>query len=177
MIALRTMAPSFRAPCLTAATLCRPLMAIPVLVAVSLCIISAPLYATSEHPASELAEAASEHSLPVLEPLLQAKKPRLGSPVFIRMFKSSYELELWMMSSKGYFEHFKTCIICHVSSGLGPKLKEGDRQSPEWFYLVDKDQLNPWGSQHLAFNIGYPTNTIVTTGAPAVRSWCTANVS
>jgi murein L,D-transpeptidase YafK len=156
MIALRTMAPSFRAPCLTAATPRRPLMAVHVLIAIALCIISAPVYATSEHPTSELAEAASERTLPVLEPLLQAKKLRLGSPVFIRIFKSSYELELWMMSSKGYFEHFKTYIICHFSGGLGPKLKEGDRQSPEGFYLVDKDQLNPWSSQHLAFNIGYP---------------------
>jgi hypothetical protein len=78
MIALRTIAPSFRAPCLTAAALRRPLMAIHVLVAVALCIISAPVYATSEHPSSELAEAASERTLPVLEPLLHAKRAAVG---------------------------------------------------------------------------------------------------
>jgi hypothetical protein len=81
MIALRTMAPSFRAPCLTAATPRRPLMAVHVLIAIApFCIISAPVYATSEHPTSELAEAASERTPAGTGTPVTGKEAAVGQP-------------------------------------------------------------------------------------------------
>lgn len=81
---------------------------------------------------------------------------KYGSPIFIRIFKAPETLELWVENHKGKFVLFKTYDICNFSGALGPKIKQGDRQSPEGFYFVTKDQLNPWSRFHLAFNIGYP---------------------
>ncbi|NQZ55934.1 MAG: murein L,D-transpeptidase [Lentisphaeraceae bacterium] len=78
-----------------------------------------------------------------------------GSPVFMRIFKEESELELWTKNDDK-FELYKTFPICNWSGTLGPKLKEGDGQSPEGFYFVNTSQLNPNSRYHLAFNIGYP---------------------
>ena len=80
---------------------------------------------------------------------LAAKSMQLGQPVFIRIFKETSELEVWVKNQQAY-GLFKTYPICNYSSGdLGPKLKEGDRQSPEGFYTVALNQLNPNSSYHL----------------------------
>jgi len=79
----------------------------------------------------------------------------LGDPVFMRIFKEEAELEVWMQKGDA-FELFKTYPICNYSGDLGPKLREGDRQSPEGFYFVGKSALNPNSSYHLSFNLGYP---------------------
>jgi len=90
-----------------------------------------------------------------LQKKLKEKSLKLGSPVFIRIFKKSKELELWIKQGK-IFQLFKVYEICYYSGNLGPKLKSGDRQSPEGFYFVTPGQLNPFSSYHLSFNIGYP---------------------
>jgi len=46
--------------------------------------------------------------------------------------------------------------ICNWSGGLGPKLNQGDMQSPEGFYTVSAGQMNPNSQHHLAFNLGFP---------------------
>jgi murein L,D-transpeptidase YafK len=79
----------------------------------------------------------------------------LGAPVFIRIFKREFELEMWMQRD-GVFHRFATYAICRWSGGLGPKLKEGDRQAPEGFYTVDKGALNPNSQWYRSFNLGYP---------------------
>lgn len=80
---------------------------------------------------------------------------RPGQPVFIRIFKKSSELELWMEGDRGW-ELFRTFAICRWSGRLGPKLKLGDKQAPEGFYSVRKAQLNPHSRHHLSFNLGFP---------------------
>lgn len=80
-------------------------------------------------------------------------KPK--APVFVRIFKRSRELELWMKSGHTY-RLAKTWRICTYSGDLGPKLKRGDYQAPEGFYSVAPRQMNPRSSYHLAFNVGYP---------------------
>lgn len=79
----------------------------------------------------------------------------LGAPIFMRIFKREFELELWMLRD-GRFMHFATYPICRWSGTLGPKFYEGDRQSPEGFYTVDQKALNPNSRWHRSFNIGYP---------------------
>ena len=54
------------------------------------------------------------------------------------------------------FVLFRSYTICNHSGDLGPKLKEGDRQSPEGFYRVGKGALNPNSKFHLSFNLGFP---------------------
>lgn len=87
-----------------------------------------------------------------LEPL--GLKP--GDQVFIRLFKESYELELWMKPARGGWKPFRTYPVACLSGVLGPKQFEGDMQAPEGFYTVASKQLNPASNYHLAFNIGYP---------------------
>jgi len=79
----------------------------------------------------------------------------LGSPIFIRIFKESKELELWVKRDKT-FSLFKTYPIAYFSGTLGPKSREGDKQAPEGFYYVSPSRMNPRSQFHLSFNIGYP---------------------
>lgn len=78
-----------------------------------------------------------------------------GAPVFIRIFKREFELELWMKRD-GRFHRFAVYPICRWSGRLGPKLQEGDWQAPEGFYTVDAKALNPNSQYHRSFNLGFP---------------------
>ena len=88
--------------------------------------------------------------------LLGKKRMNQHTPIFIRVFKEESELEVWKQRADGRFYHFKTYPICVWSGGLGPKLKQGDKQAPEGFYTVNRYQMNPDSKFHLAFNLGYP---------------------
>lgn len=88
---------------------------------------------------------------------IEAIGGRVGDPVFIRIFKKEAELEVWMMpEGERQYRLIQTYPICAFSGDLGPKLREGDRQSPEGFYYVTKSRLNPNSRFHLSFNLGYP---------------------
>ncbi|MCB4751990.1 MAG: murein L,D-transpeptidase, partial [Sulfurovum sp.] len=86
---------------------------------------------------------------------LKAMGGKKGNPIYIRIFKSEAVLEIWMKVKDDYV-HFEDYPICAYSGDLGPKIKEGDRQSPEGFYRVYKNNLNPYSRYHLSFNLGYP---------------------
>jgi murein L,D-transpeptidase YafK len=86
---------------------------------------------------------------------LAAHGVKLGDPVFIRIFKFEWELELWVKKD-GRFVRFATYPICKWSGRLGPKQREGDRQAPEGFYTVAAEQLNPNSRWHRSFNLGFP---------------------
>ena len=90
-----------------------------------------------------------------LQERLDALSAKMGDPVFIRIFKEESILEVWIKTNNDYV-HLKDYIICASSGHLGPKLREGDKQSPEGFYKVRKYQLNPRSKFHLSFNLGYP---------------------
>lgn len=81
-----------------------------------------------------------------------------GAPVFVRIFKESNELELWVRDEiGGRYRLFKTFKVANYGGQrLGPKLKQGDCVAPEGFYHVGAKQLNPQSKFHLAFNVGYP---------------------
>lgn len=78
-----------------------------------------------------------------------------GAAILVRIFKKESELELWMKKGER-FTRFATYPICRWSGTIGPKLKEGDRQSPEGFYTVSRRQLNPNSRWHRSFNVGFP---------------------
>jgi murein L,D-transpeptidase YafK len=73
-----------------------------------------------------------------------------GAPVFIRIFKDSLELELWIRNDD-HFKLFKTYRICTYGfGGFGPKIRQGDGKAPEGFYFVTPRQLNPVSTFHLS---------------------------
>lgn len=89
----------------------------------------------------------------------EAVKDAAGKEVYIRIFKKENILELWTKKEQSQnFELYKTYEVCTWSGSLGPKLKEGDGQSPEGFYTVGKSQLKPDSTYHRAFNIGFPNS-------------------
>ncbi|HEY1243603.1 MAG TPA: murein L,D-transpeptidase family protein [Hyphomicrobiaceae bacterium] len=90
-----------------------------------------------------------------LEKRLAAQGLELGAPVFIRIFKLEFELEVWMKRGDR-FERFAVYPICRWSGLLGPKVAEGDWQAPEGFYTVDAKALNPASRWHRSFNLGFP---------------------
>ena len=96
------------------------------------------------------------HSGKSLTTVLHERNLRPGVPIFIRIFKEESELEMWVRGSNGTFEHLISWPICKWSGTLGPKLQEGDRQSPEGFYYVTPSRMNPNSNYHLAFDVGYP---------------------
>ncbi len=99
---------------------------------------------------------------PKLEIALAEKDLALGAPVFLRIVKTTHvndaqgHLEAFVATEAGEFRLFKRWSICTYSGDLGPKLKEGDGQSPEGFYFVKASAMNPYSSYHLSFNLGFP---------------------
>ena len=89
-----------------------------------------------------------------------SKLASLGSSpsaaMMVRIFKESSELEVWKQTANGSYKLFKSYEICAWSGVLGPKIKEGDRQSPEGFYTVTPGLMNPNSNYYLAFNTGFP---------------------
>ena len=78
-----------------------------------------------------------------------------GDPIFMRIFKKEKILELWVKINDEY-KLCKTYPVCAYSGKLGPKLKQGDKQSPEGFYTISRKQLKPNSKYHLALNLGFP---------------------
>lgn len=109
----------------------------------------------AEIPTSPRLRAVIQRVSPKLERELSKQGFRFGSSVFIRIFKEPGKLELFLEQDHR-FKLFRTYPICYFSGHLGPKLRQGDRQSPEGFYYVKPGQLNPNSRFHLSFNLGYP---------------------
>lgn len=99
------------------------------------------------------------HLQPIPGPTLRlmgSKGMSPSSPIFMRIFKKENELEIWKLNQDGDYGLLKTYPMCRWSGQLGPKKKQGDRQSPEGVYWVHEGLMNPRSSYHLSFNLGYP---------------------
>ena len=101
-------------------------------------------------------ENATKELSPELLSLLRQKKMSKHSPIILRVFKEEAELEVWKQDVTGHFQILKTYPVCRWSGDLGPKLREGDRQTPEGFYTITPKLMNPNSNFYLAINIGFP---------------------
>ena len=97
------------------------------------------------------------------QPVVQteALEPKVSSEIFIRIIKTTSTkdkgvLQIWKQGEAGPFALDRSFDICTWSGKLGPKLLEGDGQSPEGFYYIRPASLNPNSSYHLSFNLGFP---------------------
>ena len=91
----------------------------------------------------------------------QADQSDQSDHLFIRIIKTTETtdkgvLQMWKRGEDGPFALDRSFDICTWSGELGPKLKEGDGQSPEGFYFIKPSSLNPNSSYHLSFNLGFP---------------------
>jgi murein L,D-transpeptidase YafK len=106
-------------------------------------------------PSSARSRSAVSRVKQSLEAALAREGARWGAAVFVRIFKESGELEVWVQTDSQY-TLLKTYEICYFSGELGPKQRVGDQQSPEGFYAVGPRQMNPASQFHLSFDLGYP---------------------
>ena len=107
---------------------------------------------------NQLPEKAAKELSPELLSLLQEKHMPKHSPIILRVFKEEAELEVWKQDTTGHFQILKTYPICRWSGDLGPKLHEGDRQTPEGFYTITPKLMNPNSNFYLAINTGFPNS-------------------
>ena len=98
-----------------------------------------------------LAPAARERMRPHFEAAGVAYPPRHVALVGLKREK---KLLLYAGASRDAMAHVHTYPIRRASGGLGPKLREGDRQVPEGIYGVDL--LNPNSRYRVSVRIDYP---------------------
>ncbi|MCU0467334.1 MAG: L,D-transpeptidase family protein [Arcicella sp.] len=78
--------------------------------------------------------------------------------IFIRVFKQDEILEVWAKENQSpRFELLKTYQIASSSGNLGPKRKQGDMQTPEGFYYIDR--FNPISNFYLSLGVNYPNTS------------------
>ncbi len=112
---------------------------------------------TSPNPEERMNRVA-EQVTPDLKEKLDSKGLRFGAPVFVRIFKESNEVELWMEDPESRFILYKTYELCARSGDLGPKVKSRDKQCPEGFYFVKPSGMNPTSRYHMEMDLGYPND-------------------
>ncbi len=78
------------------------------------------------------------------------------APLVLRSYKKEAEIEVWKRAGDGRFVFVKTFPICRWSGQLGPKTRDGDRQTPEGFYPIAARQMNPNSHYYLSFDTGFP---------------------
>ncbi len=88
---------------------------------------------------------------------LSALDLQLGDPIFIRIFKETRELEVWVRGrDQTEFELYKTMLVCEGAENTGPKSSGAGSRAPEGFYYVSPRHLRPRSRYHFAFDLGYP---------------------
>jgi murein L,D-transpeptidase YafK len=105
---------------------------------------------------NQLPEKATRELSPELLSLLRQKRMPKHSPIILRVFKEEAELEVWKQDTTGHFQLLKMYPICRWSGDFGPKMHEGDRQTPEGFYTITAELMNPDSNYYLAINTGFP---------------------
>jgi murein L,D-transpeptidase YafK len=111
----------------------------------------------------ERQRAAAEGSLPLpgtpdlarLNDRLADKGLKPGAPIMLRAYKSESEFEVWVRKDDAYVL-FATYPVCNWSGTLGPKQREGDKQTPEGFYTVTRAQMHHVGRWPRSMNLGFP---------------------
>ncbi len=68
--------------------------------------------------------------------------------------KDERRLEVWAADASGPFRFVRAYPILAASGELGPKLREGDMQTPEGVYEIEA--LNPNSRFHLSLRLNYP---------------------
>jgi murein L,D-transpeptidase YafK len=105
---------------------------------------------------NRLPEKATKELPPELLSLLHEKHMPKHSRILVRIFKEEAELEVWKQDTTGRFQLLKIYPVCRWSGDLGPKMHEGDRQTPEGFYAITPELMNPNSNFYLAINTGFP---------------------
>lgn len=103
----------------------------------------------------ERVKTAYEQKWPDLMKDLKTAKLSGRFSIFMAAYKAEGKLEVWLLSiEQSQYRLFKTYDFCAHSGTLGPKLKEGDGQTPEGFYSINV--FNPMSNFYLSLGVDYP---------------------
>lgn len=128
---------------------------------ISLFVMSIPTLAQSSFKTQQLTWERVREAYDVKWDNLQkelAKEQITGKfSLYIAAYKAEKRLEIWLkQSAQKQYKLFKVYPFCTLSGVLGPKLKEGDLQTPEGFYHIAA--FNPKSNFHLSLGINYPNS-------------------
>lgn len=100
---------------------------------------------------------AHEARLPVVEDLYsRAGVPFPPAQMAFVAYKAEKQIEVWASAEKGGpAAKIATYGICAASGDLGPKRREGDRQVPEGFYVIQYGWAE--SNYHLEMKVSYPS--------------------
>ncbi|OFX35729.1 MAG: hypothetical protein A2X08_12135 [Bacteroidetes bacterium GWA2_32_17] len=88
--------------------------------------------------------------------------------LYIRIFKQEKVVEVWVKNkNSNSYTNIVNYDICSTSGALGPKRRQGDGQTPEGFYVVNR--FNPYSNFYLSLGLNFPNNAdkIITKGFKA----------
>ena len=119
-------------------------------VGMTACVSRPPLKTVADRLA-EFGPAARSRLQPMFQKAGVAYPPR---QVVLVAFKQERVLEVHAGDGPGALRKVTTYPILGASGGLGPKLREGDRQVPEGMYSIA--ELNPNSRHEIALKLNYP---------------------
>jgi len=95
----------------------------------------------------------------VVKDLFTQKDVKLNDcEIFIRIFKTEKTVEVWAKNKTDKkFKLITTYDFCRSSGTVGPKTAQGDGQTPEGFYYVDR--FNPVSNFYLSLGVDYPNKS------------------
>ncbi|MGO4877794.1 murein L,D-transpeptidase family protein [Pedobacter psychrotolerans] len=77
--------------------------------------------------------------------------------MIINAYKAEGKLEIWLKAKTDHkYSLYRAYDFCAHSGTLGPKVMEGDKQTPEGFYAINV--FNPMSTYHLSLGLNYPNN-------------------
>lgn len=100
---------------------------------------------------------AYDEKFKILNSELSKKKYSSDFSMVLNAYKAEGKLEVWLKNKNSkIYSLFKTYDFCAHSGTLGPKIIEGDKQTPEGFYYVNV--FNPMSTFHLSLGVNYPNH-------------------
>jgi len=94
---------------------------------------------------------------PALQNVLSSKGFKNDFSIVINAYKTEGKLEIWLKNKKDKsYSLFKTYDFCAHSGIIGPKMIEGDGQTPEGFYTINV--FNPMSTYYLSLGIDFPNS-------------------
>ncbi len=105
----------------------------------------------------ERVKSAYNEKWPALQNNLQSAGFTGNFELYMVAYKAEGKLELWLKTTdQTQYKLFKTYDFCAHSGTLGPKVIEGDGQTPEGFYQINV--FNPMSNFHLSLGVNYPNS-------------------
>lgn len=115
---------------------------------------------STDNNGPDRAQVAIKRNKPLMEKLLSMRGVSLDQPLLMRAFKQEGIIEVWAKSTaENSYKKVKIYPVCAYSGLLGPKEKTGDLQTPEGFYSIKPQYMNPNSSFHLSFDLGFPNRS------------------